>query len=92
MFTYTLVRTSFSKTSPNRELGITDNFNEMITAFKIAQNALIATNYGVQVEAVEDTVGGTEYLLEMGDLMNHAASLNIRKQIRKLEAELADLV
>ena len=92
MFTYTLVRTSFVEGSANRELLFTDNFNEMITAFKIAENALIATNYGVQVQAVEDTVGGTDYLLEMGDLMNHAASLNIKKQIRKLEAELADLV
>ena len=91
MFTYTLVRTSFVEGSANRELLFTDNFNEMITAFKIAENALIATNYGVQVQAVED-LGGTDYLLEMGDLMSHAASLNIKKQIRKLEAELADLV
>jgi len=95
MFTYTLVRTSFVKDASNRELMITDNFNEMVTAFKIAQNALITTDYSVQVQVTTPYIFdsfGTDYLLEMGDLMSHAASLDIKRQIRKLEAELADLV
>ncbi len=86
---YTLSKCNTETISTNIDLLHTNNFSEILNVFTIVQRAVNNTKYDIQVMAENEQ--GREYLLEMGDLMNHVARLDLEKKIEELQEELADL-
>ena len=95
-YTYTLIRTNLSASYPNKDLLETHDFKEILKVFNIMQNALISTDFNIQVNCVERPVHHTKnpvtVMRNMHTLMKHASKLNIEKQINELQEQLEALV